>query len=68
MGWLGAFYTVPEALAVPYAARLHHGPSAAGLVFAAGPLGSAVGMVLFTRLVRPARGCAGWARWRWPPA
>lgn len=54
LGWLGAFYTVPEALAVPYAARLHHGSLAAGLIFAAGPLGSAVGMVLFTRLVRPA--------------
>ena len=64
MGWLGAFYTVPEALAVPYAARLHHGSSAAGLVFAAGPLGSAVGMVLFTRLVRPARRL----RWMGPMA
>ena len=61
LGWLGAFYTVPEALAVPYAARLHHGSLAvgAGLIFAAGPLGSAVGMVVFTRLVRPA------ARLRW---
>ena len=54
LGWLGAFYTVPEALAVPYAASLHHGTVAAGLVFAAGPLGSAVGMVVFTRVVRPA--------------
>jgi MFS family permease len=53
LGWLGAFYTVPEALAVPYAARLHHGSLAAGLIFAAGPLGSAVGMVVFTRVVRP---------------
>ena len=25
LGWLCAFYTVPEALAVPYAAQLHHG-------------------------------------------
>jgi MFS family permease len=54
LGWLGAFYTVPEALAVPYASTLHHGTVAAGLVFAAGPLGSAVGMVVFTRTIRPA--------------
>jgi len=54
LGWLGAFYTVAEALAVPYAAQLRHGPVAAGLIFAAGPLGSAAGMVVFTRLVRPA--------------
>jgi MFS family permease len=59
LGWLCAFYTVPEALAVPYAATLHHGDVAAGLIFAAGPLGSAVGMLVFTRLVRPA------ARLRW---
>jgi MFS family permease len=64
LGWLGAFYTVPEALAVPYAARLHHGSLAAGLIFAAGPLGSAVGMVVFTRLVRP----AGRLRWMGPMA
>jgi MFS family permease len=54
LGWLCAFYTVPEALAVPYAARLHYGSAAAGLIFAAGPLGSAVGMLVFTRAVRPA--------------
>ena len=54
LGWLAAFYTVAEALAVPYAAQLRHGPVAAGLIFAAGPLGSAVGMVVFTRLVSPA--------------
>jgi MFS family permease len=55
LGWLCAFYTVPEALAVPYAAQLHHGSAAAGLIFAAGPLGSAVGMMVFTRAVRPAQ-------------
>jgi MFS family permease len=64
LGWLCAFYTVPEALAVPYAARLHHGSAAAGLIFAAGPLGSAVGMLVFTRLVRPARRL----RWMGPMA
>jgi hypothetical protein len=59
LGWLAAFYTVGEALAVPYAAQLRHGAVAAGLIFAAGPLGSAAGMMVFTRLVRPA------ARLRW---
>jgi MFS family permease len=64
LGWLCAFYTVPEALAVPYAAELHHGPAAAGLIFAAGPLGSAIGMLVFTRVVRPARRL----RWMGPMA
>ena len=54
LGWLGAFYTVAEALAVPYAAQLGHGTVAAGLIFAAGPMGSAVGMMIFSRLVSPA--------------
>jgi hypothetical protein len=64
LGWLCAFYTVPEALAVPYAAKLHHGAVAAGLIFAAGPLGSAVGMLVFTRAVRPAQRL----RWMGPMA
>jgi MFS family permease len=54
MAWLAAFYSVAEALAVPYAAHLRHGAGAAGLIFAAGPLGGAVGMLVFTRLVSPA--------------
>jgi hypothetical protein len=54
LGWLGAFYTLPEALAVLYAAHLRHGAVAAGLIFAAGPLGSAIGMAAFTRGVSPA--------------
>jgi hypothetical protein len=51
LGWLMGFYTVPEALAVPYAARLGGGAIAAGLVFAAGPAGNAIGTALFGRLV-----------------
>lgn len=62
LGWLMGFYTVPEALAVPYAARLGGGATAAGLVFAAGPAGNAVGTALFGRLV-PAR-----QRLTWTPA
>lgn len=59
LGWLAAFYTVAEALAVPYAAHLRGGAIAAGMIFAAGPLGSAIGMAVFSRLIRPA------ARLRW---
>jgi MFS family permease len=53
LGWLMGLYTVPEALAVPYAVRLGGGAIAAGLVFAAGPAGNAVGSALFARLVPP---------------
>jgi MFS family permease len=58
LGWLMGFYTVPEALAVPYAARLGGGAIAAGLVFAAGPAGNAVGSAAFGRLVSPRRRAA----------
>lgn len=54
-GWLVAFYVVPQSLAVPYAARFRGMPTAvaAGLVFAAGPFGTALGALAFGRLVRP---------------
>jgi len=55
LGWLVAFYTVPEPLAVPYAAQLRHGTVAAGLIFAAGPFGTALGSAVFTRFVPPPR-------------
>jgi MFS family permease len=55
LGWLMGFYTVPEALAVPYAARLGGGAISAGLVFAAGPAGNAAGSAAFGRLVPPRR-------------
>jgi predicted MFS family arabinose efflux permease len=55
LGWLAAFYSVAEPLAVPYTARLGGGPVAAGLVFAAGPAGAAFGSVAFTRLVEAER-------------
>jgi hypothetical protein len=56
-GWLVAFYVVPMGLAVPYAARFHRLPLAVGtgLVFAAIPLGTVVGALLFTRWVAAAR-------------
>jgi MFS family permease len=57
-GWLVAFYIVPMGLAAPYAASLHGRmsiPVATGLIFAAGPFGTAVGAVAFGRFVAPAR-------------
>jgi hypothetical protein len=56
-GWLVAFYVVPMGLAAPYAARFHRLPLAVGtgLVFAAIPLGTVVGALLFTRWVAAAR-------------
>lgn len=55
--WLGAFYEVPLALAVPYAAHFRGLPTAvgAGLVFAATPFGTAVGVTIFGRFVPAAR-------------
>jgi MFS family permease len=54
LGWLVAFYVVPMGLAAPYAASLHAKAAIAigtGLIFAAGPFGTAVGSVVFGRLV-----------------
>lgn len=56
LGWLVAFYVVPMGLAAPYAASFHASlpiPISTGLVFAAGPFGTAVGAVVFGRLVPP---------------
>jgi MFS family permease len=55
LGWLAAFYAVPEGLAAPYAAGFGGGDVATGLVLAALPLGSAAGTYFFGKLVRPAR-------------
>jgi MFS family permease len=56
-GWLVAFYVVPQSLAVPYVTGFRDLPPAvaAGLVFASGPLGTALGATAFGRLVSPAR-------------
>jgi MFS family permease len=53
LGWLVPFYAVPEALAVPYAAHFHGGAAMAGLILAAGPFGSLLGTIAFSRLVSP---------------
>ena len=52
-GWLAVFYTVPEAVAAPYAAGLGGGPAATGLVLASTAFGTMIGTPLFTRFVRP---------------
>jgi MFS family permease len=53
LGWLVPFYAVPEAMAVPYAAHFHGGAAVAGLILAAGPLGSLLGTITFSRWVDP---------------
>jgi MFS family permease len=51
---LSGFYVVGEGLAVPYAHQLHGGALTAGLLFAAMPAGTALGMLLLTRFLAPA--------------
>ena len=53
LGWLAAFYEVPEGLAVPYAAKLGGGAVAAGLLLATSQLGAAVGTPIFTKKIGP---------------
>ena len=55
LGWLVAFYTIPEGVAAPYAARLGGGPIAIGLVLASTVFSTAIATPLFTRFVRPRR-------------
>ena len=53
LGWLAAFYEVPEGLAAPYAGRLGGGAVAAGLLLASSQLGAAVSTPLFTTKIGP---------------
>jgi MFS family permease len=56
LGWLVAFYVVPMGLAAPYAARLKTALPVAvctGLVFAAGPFGTAIGALVYGRMIQP---------------
>jgi len=52
-GWLVVFYTIPEGIAAPYAARLGGGSIATGLVLASTALSTTVATPLFTRFIRP---------------
>jgi len=57
LGWLVAFYIVPTGLAAPYATDARSSlpiAVATGLIFAAGPFGTAIGAIVFGRMVPPA--------------
>jgi len=54
-GWLVAFYTVPEGIAAPYAAKLGGGSIATGFVLASTAFSPTIVTPLFTRFVRPRR-------------
>lgn len=61
---VSGFYVAPEGLVVPYADQLSAGPVAVGLLLAANPLGSAVGLVVLSRFFDDATR----ARWLGPLA
>ena len=50
---VSAFVVTVEGLAAPYAAALGAGPSAVGVLLAANPLGTVLGILVVTRLVAP---------------
>jgi MFS family permease len=52
-GWLVVFYTIPEGIAAPYAARLGGGSIAAGLLIASTTASTTIAIPLFSRFVRP---------------
>lgn len=49
LAWINAIWIVPEGVAAPYAADLHGGPVAIGVLLAAIPCGCTVGAALLTR-------------------
>jgi MFS family permease len=53
LGWLAAFYNVPEGVAAPLGQTLHGGDVTVGLILAAGALGASLGAVAFSRFVVP---------------
>jgi predicted MFS family arabinose efflux permease len=54
LGWLAAFYNMPEGVSAPLAAALGGGAVAVGLILAAPALGAMVGAIAFSRFVAPA--------------
>jgi len=54
-GWLVVFYTIPEGIAAPYAARLGGGSITTGLVLASTAAATAIATPLFSRFVSPGR-------------
>ena len=55
LGWVVVFYTIPQGIAAPYAARLGGGPVATGLVLASTAAATAIATPLFSRFVSPRR-------------
>lgn len=55
LGWLAAFYNIPEGIAAPLAHDLGGGPAWVGLLLAAATFGASVGAIAFSRLVAPGR-------------
>ena len=55
LGWLAAFYNIPEGVAAPLGAALGGGAVAVGFILAAPALGATVGAITFSRFVAPAR-------------
>jgi MFS family permease len=55
LGWLVAFYDIPEGVVAPLSRSLGAGDLAAGLILAAAALGASIGAVGFSRLVSPGR-------------
>jgi len=53
LGWLAAFYNIPEGVSAPLAAALGGGAVAVGFILAAPALGASVGAIAFSRLVAP---------------
>ncbi len=55
LGWLAAFYNVPEGIAAPLAHQLGGGAAWVGFLLAAEAFGASVGAIAFSRLVPPPR-------------
>jgi MFS family permease len=55
LGWLVAWYTVPEGIAAPYAHALRGGSIATGAVLASVVLATAIATPLYSRLMSPRR-------------
>lgn len=54
LAWVGtAFVMIPEALAAPYARELGRGATAVGLILAASPVGTVLGVTAISQLVSP---------------
>ncbi|HEV3382773.1 MAG TPA: MFS transporter [Trebonia sp.] len=53
LGWLAAFYQIPQGIAAPYAARLGGGAVAAGLLIAFSQIGAVAAAPFFTSKIGP---------------